>query len=85
MYKRPSRKAMTSGALSTVPDESVFIKYLVKNLTQNTSPLVSAEQIFGNFKVAVINNSETGQVPQYGAITLAGDEGGDFIFLKRQD
>lgn len=85
MYKRPSRKAMTSGALSTVPDESVFIKYLVKNLTQNTAPLVSAEQIFGNFKVAVINNSETGQVPQYGAITLAGDEGGDFIFLKRQD
>ncbi len=83
MYKRPSRKAMTSGALTTVPDESVFIKYLVKNLTNNPSPLISAEQIFGDFKVAVINNSETGQVPQYGAITLAGDEGGDFIFLRR--
>ncbi|MEP2771892.1 MAG: caspase family protein [Fulvivirga sp.] len=83
MYKRPSRKAMTSGALTTVPDESVFIKYLVKNLTNSPSPLISAEQIFGDFKVAVINNSETGQVPQYGAITLAGDEGGDFIFLRR--
>ncbi|MTI20388.1 caspase family protein [Fulvivirga sp. RKSG066] len=83
MYKRPSRKAMTSGAFSTVPDESVFIKYLIKNLTNNQSPLISAEQVYGDFKVAVINNSETGQVPQYGAISLAGDEGGDFIFLKR--
>jgi len=83
MYKRPSRKAMTSGALSTVPDESVFIKYLVKTLKNNQSPLISAEQLFGDFKIAVINNSITSQVPQYGAISLAGDEGGDFIFLKR--
>ncbi|MEQ8474886.1 caspase family protein [Fulvivirga sp.] len=83
MYKRPSRKAMTSGALSTVPDQSVFIKYLVKNLAYNQAPLLSTEQVFSNFKFSVINNSETGQVPQYGAISLAGDEGGDFIFLKR--
>ena len=84
MYKRPSRKAMTSGALSTVPDKSVFIKYLVKNLTNNQAPLLSTEQVFSDFKFSVINNSETGQVPQYGAISLAGDEGGDFIFLKRE-
>ena len=84
MYKRPSRKAMTSGALSTVPDQSVFIKYLVKNLAYNQAPLLSTEQVFSDFKFSVINNSETGQVPQYGAISLAGDEGGDFIFLKRQ-
>ncbi|MTI38698.1 caspase family protein [Fulvivirga lutimaris] len=83
MYKRPSRKAMTSGALSTVPDQSVFIKYLVKNLANNQAPLLSTEQVFSDFKFSVINNSETGQVPQYGAISLAGDEGGDFIFLKR--
>jgi hypothetical protein len=83
MYKRPSRKAMTSGALSTVPDQSVFIKYLVKNLAFNQAPLLSTEQVFSDFKFSVINNSETGQVPQYGAISLAGDEGGDFIFLKR--
>jgi len=83
MYKRPSRKAMTSGALSTVPDESVFIKYLVKTLKSNKAPLISAEQLFGDFKIAVINNSITSQVPQYGAISLAGDEGGDFIFLKK--
>ncbi|MEO9871405.1 caspase family protein [Ekhidna sp.] len=84
VYKLPSRKAMTSGTLKTVPDESVFIEYLLKNLINNQSPLISADQLFRSFKTAVINNSPNGQVPQYGPITQAGDEGGDFIFLKRQ-
>ncbi|MEM9859569.1 MAG: caspase family protein [Bacteroidota bacterium] len=83
MYKLPSRKAMTSGALKTVPDKSVFIQYLNRNLANNQAPLLSAEQLFQSFKVAVINNSPNGQVPQYGPIGQAGDEGGDFIFLRR--
>lgn len=83
MYRLPSRKAMTSGALKTVPDKSVFIRYLNKNLQTNTRPLLSAEQLFQAFKIAVINNSPNGQVPQYGPIGQAGDEGGDFIFLKK--
>lgn len=84
VYKLPSRKAMTSGTLKTVPDESVFIEYLLKNLVNNQEPLLSADQLFRHFKTAVINNSPNGQVPQYGPITQAGDEGGDFIFLKRK-
>jgi hypothetical protein len=84
MYKLPSRKAMTSGALKTVPDKSVFITYLLKNLVNNEQPLLSAEDLFRIFKIAVINNSPNGQVPQYGAIGQVGDEGGDFIFLKKQ-
>ncbi len=84
LYKLPSRKAMTSGTLKTVPDKSVFIEYLLKNLKSNSAPLLSADQLFRNFKIAVINNSPNGQVPQYGPISQAGDEGGDFIFLKRQ-
>lgn len=83
MYRLPSRKAMTSGALKTVPDQSVFITYLIKNLTSNQQPLLSAEDLFRTFKIAVINNSPNGQVPQYGAIGQVGDEGGDFIFLRR--
>ena len=83
MYKLPSRKAMTSGALKTVPDKSVFVKYLTKNLADNSQPLLSAEDLFRTFKIAVINNSSNGQVPQYGPIREAGDEGGDFIFLRR--
>jgi len=82
VYKLPSRKAMTSGTLTTVPDKSVFIQYLVKNLVNNRAPLLSADQLFRNFKTAVINNSVNGQVPQYGPISQAGDEGGDFIFLR---
>lgn len=84
MYKLPSRKAMTSGALKTVPDKSVFIEYLNKNLANNDRPLLSAEELFRGFKTAVINNSANGQVPQYGPIGQVGDEGGDFIFLKRE-
>lgn len=83
VYKLPSRKAMTSGTLKTVPDKSVFMEYLLKNLIQNDAPLLSAHQLFTEFKTAVINNSPNGQVPQYGPISQAGDEGGDFIFLKR--
>ncbi|MEM9299441.1 MAG: hypothetical protein AAGA64_13780, partial [Bacteroidota bacterium] len=70
-------------ALKTVPDKSVFIQYLNRNLANNQAPLLSAEQLFQSFKVAVINNSPNGQVPQYGPIGQAGDEGGDFIFLRR--
>ncbi|MEM7298258.1 MAG: caspase family protein, partial [Bacteroidota bacterium] len=83
VYKLPSRKAMTSGTLKTVPDKSVFIEYLLKNLVNNQAPLISADQLFRTFKTAVINNSPNGQVPQYGPISQAGDEGGDFIFLRR--
>ena len=76
---------MTSGTLKTVPDESVFIEYLLKNLRNNEAPLLSADQLFRHFKTAVINNSPNGQVPQYGPISQAGDEGGDFIFLRTLD
>ena len=84
MYKLPSRKAMTSGALKTVPDKSVFIEYLIKALKSNDQPLISADQLFTTFKYNVINNSPNGQVPQYGVISQADDEGGDFIFLKKE-
>ena len=83
LYKLTSRKAMTSGALNTVPDKSVFMEYLLKNLQTNAEPLISAEQLFSNFKLAVINNSPNGQVPQFGTIRQADDEGGDFIFLRK--
>jgi|GEM_PF-2717578 hypothetical protein len=35
-------------------------------------------------KVAVINNSANRQVPQFGEIHDAGDECGDFIFVKKK-
>lgn len=83
LYELPSRKAMTSGTLKEVPDQSVFIEYLVKRLKQNTEKYLSAEQLYSNLRIAVINNSANGQVPQFGEIKESGDEGGDFIFIKK--
>ncbi|MCO5950833.1 caspase family protein [Mucilaginibacter flavidus] len=83
LYKLPSRKAMTSGAMKEVPDKSVFMQYLVKRLTENTDKFLPSEQLFASFKAAVINNSPNGQVPQFGEIREAGDEGGDFIFIRK--
>lgn len=80
IYKRPSRKAMTSGNLKEVPDKSVFMKYLVKRLNQNEKQYLPAEELFNSLKVAVMNNSPN--EPQYGEIKNSGDEGGDFIFVK---
>ncbi|OQX97927.1 MAG: hypothetical protein B6I20_11735, partial [Bacteroidetes bacterium 4572_117] len=68
LYALPSRKAITSGALSEVPDNSVFIEYLVKRLAQNKEKYLSSEQLFASFKIAVINNSSNSQVPQFGEV-----------------
>lgn len=81
LYKMPSRRAMTSGTLTTVPDKSVFLEYLNKQLTQNTSKYLSSQDLFYKMRSGVIGNSNV--VPQTGIIFQAGDEGGDFIFTLR--
>jgi WD40 repeat protein len=81
LYELPSRKAMTSGILQVVPDQSVFLQYLLQRLTENQDPFLASEYLFSSFKPAVMNNSQN--VPQYGTIQNVGDEGGDFIFIRR--
>jgi len=83
LYRLPSRKAMTSGALKEVPDKSIFVEYLIKRLRENKDPLLPAETLFASFRQAVINNSPNSQIPQYGEIRETGDEGGDFIFVRK--
>lgn len=82
LYNYKSRKAMTSGTLNIVPDRSVFIKYLLKRLDENTEVFLPARKLFASFEEAVRNNSDN--VPQYGTIQKTGDEGGDFIFIKAE-
>jgi len=72
---------MTSGTLQEVPDKSVFLLYLNKRLKENTQLYLSAEELFSSFKIAILNNSPN--VPQYGEIKDTGDEGGDFVFVKK--
>jgi hypothetical protein len=83
-YELPSRRAITSGALNEVPDKSVFMEYLVKRLEQNNSPFLLAENLFSSLKYAVMGNSSISQVPQYGEISGAGNEGGDFVFIRKK-
>lgn len=85
LAKLPSRKAMTSGTMKEVPDKSVFVDYLLKRLKDNVDPYVSSEQLFSSMRQAVINNSPNGQIPQFGEIRETGDEGGDFVFMKREN
>ena len=80
-YQLPSRKAITSGTLKTVPNKSVFIKYLLDRLNNNKEKFFSASQLFQSLEQPVSNNSKS--LPQFGVIQNVGDEGGDFIFIKR--
>ncbi len=80
-YELPSRKAMTSGTLKTVPNKSVFLEYLVEKLEMNEETYLSASELFQQVEIPVGNNSPT--TPQYGVIQGVGDEGGDFIFIKK--
>jgi len=82
LYRDKSRKAMTSGNLSEVPDKSFFIDILLKVLDDNQQVYLPASSLFTRLYEPVMNNSPT--VPQFGVIQGAGDEGGDFIFIKRQ-
>jgi len=73
---------MTSGAETEVPDDSEFIKYLIKRLEDNEEEYLQASTLFSSIIIAVASNTKT--VPQYRIIQNVDNEGGDFIFLRRR-
>lgn len=86
VHSLKSRKAMTSGGLEPVMDggqegHSVFAYYLLKALRENNDNMMDASQIFDRLKIPVYNNSD--QSPDFKAIGKSGDEGGQFIFMKK--
>ena len=83
LYDIPCRKAMTSGDLKAVPDESVFLHYLTKKLTENQKKFLTAEELYLTVKPGVANNSDN--IPQFGVIKNSGDEGGEFVFVRKQE
>lgn len=83
MEKITSRRAMTSGANTVVPDNSIFFKYLIKKLEDNNTSCLSAETLYTKVKPAVIYNSPNNHIPQFGVMPQTGDEGGNFIFRMR--
>jgi hypothetical protein len=83
MYRPNSRRALTSGALTTVPDKSVFLEYLIKYLEANREKYLPAESLYLGIKGNVANNSPQRQNPQFGIIQQTGDQGGSFIFIRK--
>ena len=47
----------------------------------NNEKFVSAKELFDGFYKAILSNSDN--LPQYAAIKNTGDEGGEFIFIKK--
>lgn len=86
VHRKPSRLALTSGSLEEVSDagknnHSVFTYYLIKALKENTGKYLDASQLFDEFKMAVVNNSE--QTPQLNVVRGTDDEGGQFVFIRK--
>ena len=86
VYSKPSRLALTSGSLEQVADagkenHSIFTYYLLKSLQDNTKKYLDASQLFNDFRMAVTNNSD--QTPQLQVVRDTNDEGGQFIFIKK--
>jgi hypothetical protein len=83
IYKYRSRKGITSGNLTEVPDQSVFIDQIIRKLEENEEPYITSFRLYNRIYDPVSNNSTT--LPQYGVIQGVGDEGGgDFIFIRRE-
>jgi WD40 repeat protein len=81
-----SRQAMTSGGIEPVMDggkdgHSVFAYYFLKTLGDNENKYFDAGQLYNKIKIPVINNSE--QSPKLAPVKNTGDEGGQFIFIKK--
>lgn len=81
-----SRQAMTSGGIEPVMDggkdgHSVFAYYFLKAMNENPNKYMDVGQIYNKVKIPVINNSE--QSPKLAPVKNTGDEGGQFIFIKK--
>ena len=81
-----SRQAISSGGIEPVMDggsdgHSIFCYYLLKVLRTNTNKYFDAGQLFSEIKIPIVNNSN--QTPNFSPIKNTGDEGGQFIFIKK--
>ncbi len=88
VYRKLSRLALTSGGLEEVMDDgkdnhSIFTYYLLKALKENKLKYMDANQLFNEFRIAVTNNSE--QTPMLQVIRDTDDEGGQFVFIKKDE
>jgi hypothetical protein len=87
IYRKPSRIALTSGGTEQVMDSgkeghSIFMYYLLKALRNNENKFLSVEQVYDEFRSAVILNSS--QTPKLEHLRDVNDEGGEFVFISKK-
>jgi hypothetical protein len=85
IVKKKARTALTSGGLEPVMDtgsgnHSAFA-YAFISLLEENGGVLDASQLFSKLRPKVMVNST--QTPQYGKIHMAGDDGGDFLFVRQ--
>ena len=85
-YDLKSRQAISSGGLEPVMDggkegHSIFAYYMIQALKTNSAKYFDASQLFSKIKIPVTNNSD--QSPEFNPIGKTGDEGGNFIFIRK--
>ena len=80
---KKSRTAFTSAFLQPVPDRSDFLKYLISNLKNNSARLYMSEDLYINTRNSLIKSTSKKDPVKWGTLQDCGDEGGDFIFIRR--
>jgi uncharacterized caspase-like protein len=93
MLETATRVALTSGGLEPVIDSvnqddknSIFTRALIRALSDEAA-VTTGSEVFSKVASAVISETtELGfkQTPEYAGLSLAGHEGGDFVFRRAQ-
>lgn len=84
--QKKSVQILTAGGLEYVDDDyntsghSPFTYFLLSELKDNNQSLITASELSSTVEKSVANNVK--QVPESGVLQGAGDELGEFIFLK---
>ncbi len=81
-YKDRSRRLLTSGNKQAVSDESDFVESFRLALQENTKKYVTVGELVDGFKDQYM--SKTHMQLQYNPIPNVDDQGGEFVFFKRQ-
>ena len=82
-WSKRSRTAFTSAYMKPVPDISVFLRQLISNLRNNRARLFLSEDLYINTRNSLIRSTSKKDPVKWGVIQDCGDEGGDFIFVRR--
>jgi len=87
LQEKKARKVIASGGLEPVADSngkekhSVFASAFLKALRENIQ-VMTATDLFSTVRASVIRDAD--QTPEFGVIHKAGDDGGDFVFVKKR-